>query len=75
MERKKLKLIGHILRNYFLVNIFEGKILGKKGRGRPRKTYFEDVRNLVGCKDYKEVKRIAGLREEWLQRQGLAFSR
>jgi len=43
MERT-IKFIGHIIRhNNFLNNIFEGKIMGRRPRRRPRANYFHDI--------------------------------
>ncbi|KAI5727290.1 hypothetical protein M8J77_000272 [Diaphorina citri] len=72
---RKIKLIGHIIRhNDFLSNIFEGKVEGKKPRGRPRMRYFHDIQETMGCSSFESLKCAARDRNEWLQRQGLAFS-
>jgi len=43
MERK-IKFIGHIIRhNYFLNNIFEGRLMGLRPRGRSTANYFHDI--------------------------------
>jgi hypothetical protein len=35
--KKKTKLIGHLIRhNTFINNIFKGKVMERRGRGRPR---------------------------------------
>ena len=74
MEKRKTKFIGHVLRhNTFIINILEGKVLGKKGRGRPRKKYLEDIEKRMGCVNYSELKRTAGDRTEWLHRQGISL--
>ena len=44
LERRRVKFICHLLRhNEFLTNIIEGKVLGKRGRGRTKKSYLEDI--------------------------------
>jgi len=39
--------------------ILEGKIRGKRAKGRPRRMWFDDVRQWTMLKDYNEVKRNA----------------
>lgn len=74
IEKRKIKLVGHIIRhNNFINNIFEGKIQGKIPRGRPRKKYFDDIQKSMNCATFEEMKRAAADREHWLHRQGLAF--
>jgi len=51
----------------------EGKINGKRGRGRPRDTNLGNIKKLLSLKSHKEMKRLTDKREEWLQRQGEAF--
>jgi len=47
---RKIKLIGHIMRhNDFLNNIFEGRIMRRRPRGRPRTNYFHDIKVKMGC--------------------------
>jgi len=45
--------------------ILEGKIRGKRAKGRPRRMWFGDVRQWTMLKDYNEVKRNAEDREAW----------
>lgn len=55
IEERKAKSIGHTIQhNNFLGNIFEGKILGKKPRGRPRASIFQSVIDEMGCGSYDE---------------------
>jgi len=51
-----------------MTNIFEGRINGYKGRGRPRKAYIEEMIKQAGCSRYIEMKRLASNREEWKAR-------
>jgi len=37
--------------------ILEGKVRGKRAKGRPRRMWFDDVRQWTMLKDYTEVKR------------------
>jgi len=48
-----------------MTNIFEGRINGYKGRGRPRKAYIEEMIKQADCKRYIDMKRLASNREEW----------
>lgn len=72
--KRKIKLIGHLLRhNTFITNIIEGKMEGRRPRGRPRKMYFEDIFETMRCATYHQLKEAALDRHIWLQRQGNAF--
>ena len=74
IEKRKIRITEHIIRhNTFIKNIYEGKVLGKEGRGRPRRRYFEDIRDRMGSDSYAKMKRTAEDRGEWLLRQGTAF--
>jgi hypothetical protein len=53
--------------------VLEGKVLGKKGRGRPRKKYIDDIQTRMAVDGYRQLKRIAEDRSSWMRRQGLAF--
>jgi len=43
--------------------ILEGKISSKRAKGRPRRMWFDDVRQWTMLKDYNEVERNAEDRE------------
>jgi len=45
--------------------ILEGKITGKKAKGRPKRMWFDDIRQWTMLKDYGEVKRSAEDRITW----------
>lgn len=73
MKRTK-KLIGHLLRNnVFITIIIEGKIEGKRSRGRPRKSFFEEIFRRMRCTSYQSLKRMASNRHDWLQQQRLGL--
>lgn len=60
MEIRKTKFFGHIMRhNTFITNITEGKINGKRGKGRPRETNLGSMKKLLTLKSYIEMKRLA----------------
>jgi len=43
IRKRKNRFIGHIIRhNNFIRNIFKGKVLGRRLRGRPRQSFFQD---------------------------------
>ena len=53
---------GHILRESGGGNslvILEGNIKGRKAKGRPKRMWFDDIRQWTMLKDYGEVKRSA----------------
>jgi len=68
IARQKLAYAGHILRGSGGRNalvILEGKIKGRKAKGRPKRMCFDDIRQWTMLKDYGEVKRSAEDRVAW----------
>jgi len=66
--RQKLAYAGHVLRGSSGRNalvILEGKIRGRRAKGRSRRMWFDDVRQWTILKDYNEVKRNAEGRAAW----------
>ena len=49
----------------FALVLLERKIKGKRAKGRPRRMWFDDVRQWTMLKDYTEVKRNVEDREAW----------
>jgi len=45
--------------------VLEGKFDGKRTRGRPRRTWIDDVTQRMQKKKYDEVKRLAEDRDTW----------
>ena len=45
--------------------ILEGKIYGKKARGRLKKMWMDDIYEWTAKKTYGEVKRLTADRETW----------
>lgn len=66
IENRRGKMMGHLIRHdTFFKTILEGKIEGKRGRGRPRRNFIEQVKEKVGVVSYQEVKRKAEDRYVW----------
>jgi len=58
---------GHLLRGSSgeaHLYILEGKVKGKKNRGRPRITWMNDVIEWTGLKTYEKIKRTAEDRDK-----------
>lgn len=66
IKERKLNMIGHVLRHEkeFMYIIIEGEINGIRDRGRSRTSYIENMVSDVGLTNYKELKRLAGDRNE-----------
>jgi len=59
MERK-IKVIGHLLNhNDFFNNIFEGRTMGRRSRGRPKANFFHDIKEKMGSTSYQQLKEAA----------------
>ena len=61
---RKLSYAGHIMRNTSghydtLMTTIEGRLEGKRGRRRPRRTWVDDIREWTGSKRYEQLKRAA----------------
>ena len=68
MWKRKMEFAGHVLRGSSgdsHLCILEGKVCGKRCRGRPRLTWINDVMEWTHLKNYGEVKRAAEDREKW----------
>ena len=68
MEKRKLEYGGHVMRESSgktHLYILEGKLHGKKPRGRPRRTWMDDIEEWTGLKTYGRVKRAAEDRQRW----------
>ncbi|VVC46173.1 Hypothetical protein CINCED_3A005950 [Cinara cedri] len=64
--KRTLKLIGHLLiNNEFITVIMEGKIKGKRSRGRPRKSFFEEIFRQMGVTSYQNLNRTASDRHRF----------
>ena len=65
IKRRKLKYYGHICRHDGLAKtILQGKVEGKRKRGRPRNNWMHNVNNWTN-KNTSELTRMVEDREEW----------
>ena len=68
MKKMKPEYEGHVMRGSngeTHLYILEGKMYGKKPRGRPRRIWMDDITEWTGLKTYGEAKRIAEDRKRW----------
>ena len=62
---RKMKLFGHIVRRGGLERqIIEGKMEGKRGRGRPQTSWLTDIKQWTGGSITESI-RQAGNRTSW----------
>ena len=65
---RKMKFAGHTMRGSAgdtILLLLEGKVTGKRGRGRPRRCWCKDLIEWTGLKNYGELKRASENRESW----------
>ena len=68
MKKRKLEFAGHVLRGSSgktHLYILEGKVEGKRPRGRPRLTWTDDLVEWTGIDTYEKIKRMAEDRSGW----------
>ena len=69
LKTRKMSYAGHTMRNtsghYYdnLLRTIEGRRAGKRGRGRPRWTWINDLRDWTGLKRYDQIKIAAERRD------------
>ncbi|KAI5635498.1 LIM domain-containing protein [Phthorimaea operculella] len=61
----KARISSHARKKLIKVTIIEGKIEGRRGRGRPRRSYLDQVKEKLMVMSYREVKEKAQDRENW----------
>ena len=77
LVKKKLKFVGHVMRgsnSKFTQMVLEGFIEGKKGRGRPKRKWGEDVKEWTASEtlgDEKKDLRIKSCGGHWCTTFGL----
>ena len=62
LARRKLRYAGHIMRGSsggLVQLVLEGYIEGKKGRGRPRRTWGDDIKEWSNCRTMGMAKRLS----------------
>ena len=67
VKERKCKYFGHIVRGEryeYQRLLLEGTVDGKRGRGRPRNTWFSNIRDWMGI-DYATAVRKAQDRDQW----------
>jgi len=68
MKKRKLEYAGHVLRGSsgrtHLV-LLEGKVCGKKSRGKPRLTWMKYITDWTKIDSYGKIKRAAENRDGW----------
>ena len=60
LQKRKLRYYGHVKRkNNILTTALEGRMRGKRPRGRPRNNWFSDVKEWTGLSAAESTKRAA----------------
>ena len=68
LARRKLRYAGHIMRGSsggLVQLVLEGYIEGKKGRGRPRRIWGDDIKEWSKCKTIGMAKRLSENKPSW----------
>ena len=67
IKRRKLKWYGHVTRsNGLCKQILQGSVPGKRCRGRPRKTWADNIKEWTGL-NHTQLQEIAHNRNQWKQ--------
>ena len=62
---RKLRFFGHIMRHDSLEKaIIQGKVEGMRGRGRPRRAWYSDIEEWVGCSLHR-ASQLSERRDGW----------
>ena len=68
LARRKLRYAGHIMRGSsggLAQLVLEGYIEGKKGRGRPRRVWDDDIKEWSNCITMAMAKRLSENKPSW----------
>jgi hypothetical protein len=66
IENRRGKMLGHLLRHDEYIKIMvEGKVEGRRKRGRPRRTYMDQIKEKVNVVSYQAVKGKVQERSTW----------
>ncbi|GFR57630.1 endonuclease-reverse transcriptase [Elysia marginata] len=66
--KRKLHYAGQVIlesSGHLLQLALEGRMEGRTGRGRPKKSWTDDIKQWTHRRTYGEIKRKAESREEW----------
>ena len=67
IKKRKLKWYGHVTRsNGLCKTILQGSVPGKRNKGRPSKTWADNIKEWTGMK-HNELQKIAHDRDQWRQ--------
>ena len=65
-NRRKKAFIGHKFRRMDITNdLLLGMVYGKRGRGRPKARYSDNIREISGGRSMTQMYRMAQDREKW----------
>ena len=68
IRKRQMQFVGHLNRHKCIEHLaLTGKIEGKKGKGRPRKTYLNSLNSWVTKKELSNINflRLSDQRDEW----------
>ena len=68
LARRKLRYAGHIMSGSsggLVQLVVEGRIEGKKGRGRPRRIWGDDIKEWSNCRTMGMAKRLSENKPSW----------
>ena len=66
LSRRKMSFIGHILRvNDTTTDLFMGIVYGKRGIGRPKVRYSDNIKEIADGRSIIEIFRMALDKREW----------
>ena len=66
IKQRQMRFLGHILRRDGLEKlVVEGKLDGRKSRGRPRRSYIQNLMNCTTCESKGGFIQSAQHRNQW----------
>ena len=68
LKTRNMSYAGHIMTDLSghydtLLRVIEGRLEGKLGRGRPTRTWVDDLKDWTGSKRYDQIQRAAEKRD------------
>ena len=66
IKKRKLSFFGHVCRNKctLMQDIIHGKMEGRRGQGRPKTAYMDNIRDWTG-RNSRDIYAMRENREEW----------